>query len=874
MDHNMLSMLPRGKEDKPMLLNQGGTQIHWNINDTDGMLYMLDRDYGGCAFMPFSKEMNPKIRGKAILDGAELDYVLKPLAVAGGMWMLGVRLFGRLITYGEKKTLRVEGFTDTDGNVMDPVEYQVIADDKTEPDPKYAQHEAIALQAAEEGVVLLKNRKQTLPLKQGIWNVFGSGLHEFRTAIAGAGKINPRYIVGFREAMEHEKDYELNQDLVKFYQPLQNEVPPEEMLKQARGYSDTGILLIARSSGENMDGSSDRGEFRLSVKEELLVKRLTEVFEKTVVILNSPYPMDVSFVEQYGVDALVFCGIGGMLGGPALVNVLSGRTNPSGKLVDTWALKYEDIPASKNFYDCAGGKTRWDADHDVWIDTVYEEGMYVGYRYFDTFEKKTAYSFGFGLSYTTFSLSDIRLSGNLSGGTAGGMEHGPDVTVEVTVKNTGAVSGKEVVQLYVAKPEAELEQPKKILAAFAKSRELAPGESERITLQASPLVLSSYSEEQAAYIREAGTYTFFVGTSVDEVTEAGALQQREQVTVKQTVNRMQPEERPRELSKKDPEGTWPTGKRSGVKEDIHEFLPKGKRAEYALRLTEGYDYVKDMSVEELARLCVCGADGWGMEGIGEAGRMFKIEGFPIPDYPVADGNSGVNLRIKNIGMPTGATICASFNRELSEAVGRVIGEEARERGMKMILAPAMNLHRNPLNGRNSEYFSEDPLLAGEMAGFYCKGLESTGTHGCYKHCIANNCESSRKRNQSIISERVIRELYFKAFEIAMAVHMPKSIMTAYNAVNGVPTSADADLLLGLFREENGFDGFIMTDWNSYDTSDVVEMIKSGNNWLTPGTRDDTFTKPLVDAVASGRLSVERLRESASYVARVIQKAQK
>ena len=193
--------------------------------------------------------------------------------------------------------------------------------------------------------------------------------------------------------------------------------------------------------------------------------------------------------------------------------------------------------------------------------------------------------------------------------------------------------------------------------------------------------------------------------------------------------------------------------------------------------------------------------------------------------------------------------------------------------MGMILAPAMNLHRNPLNGRNSEYFSEDPLLAGEMAGYYCEGLESTGTHGCYKHCIANNCESSRKRNQSIISERVIRELYFKAFEIAMAVHMPKSIMTAYNAVNGVPTSADADLLLGLFREENGFDGFVMTDWNSYDTSDVVEMIKSGNNWLTPGTKDDTFTKPLVEAVADGRISIERLRESASYVARVIGRAE-
>lgn len=863
MDNNILSMMPRGKKDKPVLFCQSGQEIQWNINDTDGLLYMLDRDYGGCAFLVFSKEMNPKVKGIVRLDGEEVDYVLKPLAMAGGLWMLGVKLFGRLIEYGEKKTLRVEGFTDTDGNQMDPAEYRVIAEEKTEPDPMYAEHEAVALQAAEEGIVLLKNERQVLPLKENVWNVFGKGLHEFRTAIVGAGKINPRYTTGFREAVEKENGIVLNTELVKFYQSLRDQIPPEDMLARARELSDTGIFVISRASGENMDCSSDRGEFRLSDQEEALVKKLTEVFDKTVVILNSPYPLDVSFAGEYGVDGLVFCGIGGMLGGPALVNVLLGKTNPSGKLTDTWACKYEDIPSAKNFYDCAGGKTRWDADHDVWIDTVYEEGMYVGYRYFDTFGKKAAYPFGFGLSYTTFTFSDAVVSGSL------GNEASPDVNVRVTVTNTGEMSGKEVVQLYVSKPEVMLEQPKKILAAFEKTHELAPGESQTLELTISPLILSSYSEQQAAYVREAGNYTFSVGFSVEQVADIGTLIQTDTVTVKQVVNRMRPQEPVRELSRKDPEGTWPKGERSGVKEGVHEFLPKGVRAEYPVKFTEGCGYVKDMDIGQMARLCVCGADGWGMEGIGEAGRMFRIEGFPIPAYPVADGNSGVNLRIKNIGMPTGATICSSFNKELAEAVGRVIGEEAKERAIKMILAPAMNLHRNPLNGRNSEYFSEDPLLAGQMAGYYCRGLESTGTHGCYKHCIANNCESSRKRNQSIISERVIRELYFKVFEIAMDVHMPKSIMTAYNAVNGVPTSADADLLLGMFREENGFDGFIMTDWNSYDTSDVVEMIRNGNNWLTPGTGDDTFTKPLVEAVADGRLSMERLRESASYVARVI-----
>lgn len=855
-----------GNENKPMLYTQGATEIPFNINDTDGLLYMLDRDFGGCTFLPFSKPMNPDIPGKALLDGEELDYVLKPMALAGGMWMLGVKIFGKLTEYGERKTLRIEGFTDTEGNVMDPVELTVVANDRQEPQEKYAAHEGIALQAAEEGIVLLKNEANALPLSEGTWNVFGKGQHEFRSAIVGAGKINPRYTVNFREAVNGEEQYHLNRELSAFYQSMRDEIPPEEMLKKAREASDTAILIISRASGENMDCSSDRGEYRFSEEEEALLKKLTETFAKTVVVLNTPYPLDVTPVEESGAQALVFCGIGGMLGGSALVNVLCGRTNPSGKLTDTWAKKYEDIPASKNFYDCAGGKTRWDADHDVWIDTVYEEGLYVGYRYFATFDKEPAYPFGFGLSYTSFALTDVTCASDKVDGQE-------TVTVSVKVTNTGKTAGKEVAQLYVKKPDGKLEQPSLELVAFDKTAELAPGESQILTLTASPLILSSYSEEQAAYIREKGTYLFYVGTSSADLTKAGAMEQGEDQIVKQVVNRMQPAERPLELSKRDPEGTYPKGLRSGVKEGVHAFEPKQERPEYPIAITEPVDYVADMSVEEMARLCVCGADGWGMEGIGEAGRMFKIEGYPIPDYIVADGNSGVNLRIPNIGMPTGTTICSSFNRELAREVGKVIGEEAKENGVRMILAPAMNLHRNPLNGRNSEYFSEDPLLAGEMAGNYCLGLEGTGVDGGYKHCIANNCESSRKRNQSIISERAIRELYFKAFEVAMKVHMPKSIMTAYNAVNGVPTSADADLILGLFREENGFDGFVMTDWNSYDTSDVVEMIRSGNNWLTPGTKDDTFTKPLMYAVADGRLSVERLRESASYIARVIGRAE-
>ena len=241
----------------------------------------------------------------------------------------------------------------------------------------------------------------------------------------------------------------------------------------------------------------------------------------------------------------------------------------------------------------------------------------------------------------------------------------------------------------------------------------------------------------------------------------------------------------------------------------------------------------------------------------------------MPDFPVSDGNSGVNLRVPNIGMPSGVTLCATFNKELMEQVGRVIGEEAKALGMPLILAPGMNLHRNPLNGRQPEYFSEDPYLAGMMGGHYCKGMESAGVGSCIKHLIGNNCESTRKRNQSIIGERALRELYLKPFEIAMGEHMPASVMTAYNAVNGCPTAADEELIQGFLREENGFDGFVMTDWGTYDTAGVAEMVQAGNCWITPGSLDDTYTGQIVEGVKEGRITLERLEENAAWIIRTM-----
>lgn len=287
------------------------------------------------------------------------------------------------------------------------------------------------------------------------------------------------------------------------------------------------------------------------------------------------------------------------------------------------------------------------------------------------------------------------------------------------------------------------------------------------------------------------------------------------------------------------------------------------------RANEAARLAATLSVRELARLSVCASHGWGMHETGEAGRIYRLEGRDLPRYAVADGNNGVNINKPNIGMPCSNTVCSTWNANLAFEVGRVIGEEAKENDIRMILAPAMNIHRNPLNGRHPEYFSEDPLLGGIMAGNQCKGLHAAGVDSSMKHTVANNAESSRKRNHSFISERALREIYLKIFEYAIGVQEPTSIMTGYNACNGCFTAEDEEMIQGIFHKEFGFDGYVMTDWNSYDTADVASAVRAGNCWMTPGTTDDTYVQPIIDGVESGYIEESRLRKNVCRILEAI-----
>ena len=303
---DFFARLPRGKEDKPLLFGMG--PLTFDFHDIDGLYFMLDRRLSGCLILMWAKPMNPEISGKITLEGKEIKkYVLTSMAQMGYMWILGIPLRGLVTEYGKEYALHVEGFTDVDGNRMEPQDFTVTGIAKAEPQEKYAEHEKIALQAATEGIVLLKNRDNLLPLKSGTqFNLFGKGLHQFRNGAVGAGKITPRYSVDFKEAIRQSGCFSLNEELAEFYSCDEDAIPGEELLHRAKERSDLAVMMITRAAGENMDSSSAKGEYYLSGQEEALLKKLTEYFTRTIVILNVGYPIDVSFADQYGVDALLY----------------------------------------------------------------------------------------------------------------------------------------------------------------------------------------------------------------------------------------------------------------------------------------------------------------------------------------------------------------------------------------------------------------------------------------------------------------------------------------------------------------------------------------------------------------------------------------
>ncbi len=775
--------------------------------------------------------------------------------------------------YGKKYTVKLSGFKAADGGLYPDQSFKIKVSQRSQRDPTFVANDRMALCAAREGMVLLKNEGHVLPLKRdSVLNCFGRGIYMFRNATIGASAINPRWQPNFVESVREHSSFTLNDDLANLYVHLQDPVPSPEQLRVAKERSDTAVILITRSSGEFMDNLPDQGGYYLTDTEEAMIEAVTSEFSKVVAIINSGYPIDLRWVETYGVQSVLYTGYAGMMAGYALMEILDGRVNPSGKLPDTWCVDYYDSPASRNFIHFKEGDAI-PGEKEKGVQIYYEEDIYVGYRYFDSFGKKTVYSFGHGLSYTTFSLVSDAPAWD-----------GSRVTVPVQVTNTGNFKGREVVQLYIAAPEGEIEKPRRVLSAFEKTDELKPGQTQQVTLTADPDTFASFDESSGSFVLEPGCYGVYIGNSLDHAAKAGEFTVESTKVLRQVARVGLPVEEFPRLSRRSPH-VDARSKLTNLADRISvpakrpaytpEPLPKytGPRITYPMlkanpALLE--NFVAQMTDDELCTMNVCGGANWYLPWQnGEAGKTRVIRKYKIPRMLVTDGNAGINVKKKNIGMPSSSCVAASFNKGLAYEAGATIAAESKAMGVYQNLGPGMNIHRNILGGRNPEYFSEDPYLAGVMAGMHAKGLEDNGVGCCYKHLFCNNAETSRKGSQSIVSERALREIYFRVFEEALKIQKPSTVMTSYNSLNGIYPAENADLLQRIVREEWGVDGMIMTDWGSYDTIDPVEIVKAGNCWLTEGT--GKHVKLLRQAVKDGRLSRAVLERNVCAIIRTMLK---
>lgn len=778
--------------------------------------------------------------------------------------------------FDREYTVQFSGFIADNGEKFKEQTFKIRTLPRRRKTGEYAQHDQIALQAALESMVLLKNEGGILPLQpDSVLNCFGAAQNTYRISATGAGLINPRWQANFKQAAAEHSRFRINDDISRLYERLQDVTPTRNQLERAKEKSDTALLFLSRASGEFLDNKPIPGGYYLTENEEKMIAAVCAVFDKTVAIINTGYPIDMRWMERYGVKAAIYTGFGGMCSAYALMELLDGRESPSGKLPDTWALDYYDYPSSRNFFNF-GPEDKVPGEKEKGVRLFYEEDIYVGYRFFDTFQKPVQYCFGHGLSYTAFRWTVDRITAGADG-----------ITLQAAVTNTGSRAGKETLQLYVGAPDGRLEKPRRALTDFAKTEKLAPGETQLLTLAADPMDYASFDEDRAAYVLEPGEYNIYLGDCLDSAEQVHTFALAEELVLKTVSHVACPVEDFHRMGKKDPAVhpdsevvsldraiPVPAARKAFVPQPLAAAGKRRVRFEELQRDPSLLDtFVAQLSVQELCALNVStGADWYLPWGDGTAGGTPKMKQYGMPSIRVSDGNTGLNIKKPNVGFPASCSIAATFNKSLAEAVGQVIGEESLENGIAVNLGPGMNIHRNILCGRHPEYFSEDPLLAGVMAGHHAKGIEAAGACSTYKHLFCNNSETSRKGSHSIVSERALREIYFRVFEVAFRVQRPSCVMSSYNALNGIYPAESAELLQTLVRGEWAFDGLIMTDWCSYDTIDPVEIVKAGTGWLTEG--GGKYVRILRQAVRDGRLSLDILRDNAKQVIRLVLKTRR
>lgn len=732
---------------------------------------------------------------------------------------------------------------------------------------------ALFAKAAAEGAVLLKNNG-ALPLENNeCVSVFGRVQYNwFYTGYGSGGEVNRPYEVNLIDGIRACDGLTLNERLAQKYEKwcAENEIQdsvwgmwprfyPEMPIEAAEVFraakeSDCAVVVIGRSSGEDRDCTLEKGSWYLTDDERRLLNVVTDYFSKTVVLLNIGCIMDMAWIEDYGdkISAVLLLWQGGQESGTAAAELLCGKMNPCGALADTVAEKYEDYPSAADF-----------ANRDL---NNYSEDIYVGYRYFETFAKdRVLYPFGFGLSYTDFEVKLKNAAAKKNG-----------FLFEVSVKNTGSRAGKRPVMLYLEKPQGVLGNPLRELAAFAKTELLEPGTQQDIELFVSMYQLTSYDSQgvsgfESSYITQAGEYGFYLGQAADCAEKVFSYYQEKTALFEKLSENLAPAEKFDIINPvkgingyipiKRPVPLRKTDLRQKIIDEMPQAYTPSCRSDISLfDVADGKstleEFVSTLSLDELEALTrgdytmnsKLGAPG-NAGALGGVLQSLRDKG--VPPVITTDGPSGIRLSAKSSLMPIGSLLACSFDTALVEEVYKAVAGEMLERGSDVLLAPGMNIHRNPLCGRNFEYYSEDPYVSGKIAAAAVRGIQSNGASACPKHFACNNQEFARTKNDSRVSERALREIYLKGFEICIKEAQPQNIMTSYNKINGVYNHYNYELCTDILRKEWNYKGNVMTDWwMQYEKSpefpnvrDNAYRVRAQVDVLMPGGKRNGKRKP-------------------------------
>ena len=792
----------------------------------------------------------------------------------------------------------------------------------------------LAREVATESIVLLQN-DGTLPIAACPVALYGNGAATTIKGGTGSGEVNERYSVTIEQGLinagftvttdAYLREYTdlLQAEKNTFYKNLskkmltgsandrinimsdQFQYPSGRLVTTddtGQGEASICIYVVARQAGECSDRKLHKNDFNLTQIEIDNLKFVSREYEKTIVIINTGGQMDISPLDEIGVNAIIYFCQQGMEGGNALVDLLTGVATPSGCLSSTWPVKYDDWPNAMEYSYLKG--------HTLYEE--YKEGIYVGYRYFDSFGVTPRYEFGYGLSYTQFDIEPQNIKAE-----------GADITVLARVTNSGTqYSGKKTVQLYVSAPNGKLTREYQSLVAFAKTRILAPGQSQELSLKFSLSDLAGYDEDTASYILEQGDYIVRLGHSCINAKTVAVVSLDSAVITEVCMNLCSPVQRLDEMNRYDAAPHVVPENVARINMNAAEFgcTVYDYRNQPVKPDSQTEELIGKLSVDDMLRI-VCGTGMFGGRPAfhvpgAAANTTSRFVGIGLPNATLCDGPAGVRVqrtsvryksgKIKQIdslmsfmehlpgvvrrfmlgnpkkgallyqhasSFPVGTAQAQTWNVDLIELTGRAIGEEMEEFGITFWLAPGMNIHRNPLCGRNFEYYSEDPLLTGKMAAAVIKGVQSHD--GCYvtvKHFAANNQEDNRNRSDSIMSERTLREIYLKGFRIAVRESGAKSVMTSYNKINGTYTPNSYDLCTNILRKEWGFDGLVMTDWFSTGKglADNGAAITAGNDLIMPGGK--WYIKMLKKSIKAGEVNESDLRQSCARVVELVMKS--